>query len=410
MKKSKAAGIEKKGISPLLAGVIFTAIIITTTSLVMSGIIPSLNNIRDTVVVDSAQKSMNYLNEYIEIVAQEGEYSQRVLPFSIRKGTISIVSANTTRGDTGRIFFEIDTKSLAVSPRTSKKIGDLTFSSNTNASAYANATDITMENEHLKIYIKKAGNSSDPVSIDISDLLKNIYFKDDSKLLFEGTDSFSIQLQGLPQTATGYVELKDSGSELGKAEAVAYMTSSSTDYEIHFILESGTDYLKVKVTSSQYFEWVEANMTSAYFVRASSDYDTSKNFVESSTLGTVLAFVTENDAVMSYEASSHKLYLSQPFKSNKLYIVFTRGEKGTIRQRIQYINDKTFETLYSPNFGFKIEKDNKIRLTLGYGSVNIYADESQEEITQRLQAGNYQLLVKNMGVSAGNADILVKLL
>ncbi|MEA2003973.1 MAG: hypothetical protein U9O53_03355, partial [archaeon] len=305
----------RKGISPLISGVIFTAIMITTISIIMGGIIPSLNEVRDTVVLDSAQESMNYLNQYIELVAQESERSQRVIPFSIDKGTFIMDSANTSEGDYGKLFFELETESQAVSPRSSKKIGDITFSSNTDASVTTNTTEFILENEHLKVYINLSGNSTDPVAIDTSKLLKNIYFKDDSKTLFsESSDKISFSITGIPEVVTGYVDAKTLGDDLGVAEVVAYLNYLEIEYEIHFILESGTDYLKIKVISPQYFDWIEANLTSKDFVTATSTFDSSKKHIESATSGTILALISDNDATTGAVGASDMLYLNQPFK------------------------------------------------------------------------------------------------
>ncbi len=415
MDRCKACRIKaantKKGISPLLSGVIFTAIIITTTSIIMGGIIPSLNDVRDTVVIDSAQESMNYLNQYIELVAQESERSQRVVPLSFSKGTFTIDSANTSEGDYGKFYFEIETDSLAVSPRASKKIGDITFSSNTNVSASVNTTEFILENEHLKISINRSGNSTDPVAINTSKLLKNIYLKDNSKTLFSGvSDHLRLSITGIPEIVTGYVDAKKLGEYLGAAEIIAYLNYSTIEYEIHFILESGTDYVKIRVISPQYFDWVETNVISTNFVTPASDFDSSLKYIESATAGTVLAIVSDNDAVTGEVSASNMIYLNQPFKINKIYLVFTRGQDGTVSDRLHYINDGTFENLYSPSFGFMIDTKNKIRLTLDYDSINLYADDSKNETSIKLQAGTYNLLVKNMGVAGGRTDVLIKLL
>ena len=401
----------RKGISPLISGVIFTAIMITTISIIMGGIIPSLNEVRDTVVLDSTQESMNYLNQYIELVAQESERSQRVVPFSIEKGTFIMDSANTSENDYGKLFFELETESQAVSPRSSKKIGDITFSSNTNASAIINTTEFILENEHLKVYINLSGNSTDSVAIDTSKLLKNIYFKDDSKTLFsEISDKMSFSITGVPEIVTGYVDAKKLGSDLGAAEVVAYLNYLEIEYEIHFILESGTDYLKIRVISPQYFDWIEANLTSKDFVKSTSAFDSSTKHIESATSGTILALVSDNDATTGVIGSSNMLYLNQPFKINKVYLVFTRGQDGAVAERIHYINDGSFEKLYSPSFGFKIDVKNKIRLTLDYDTINLYTDESMIETKVKLHPGNYDFFIKNLGVTDGRTDILVKVL
>ncbi|MCK5452589.1 MAG: hypothetical protein KAI51_04070, partial [Candidatus Aenigmarchaeota archaeon] len=194
------------------------------------------------------------------------------------------------------------------------------------------------------------------------------------------------------------------------AEIIAYLNYSTIEYEIHFILESGTDYVKIRVISPQYFDWVETNVVSTNFVTPASDFDSSLKYIESATAGTVLAIVSDNDAVTGEVSASNRIYLNQPFKINKIYLVFTRGQDGTVSDRLHYINDGTFENLYSPSFGFMIDTKNKIRLTLDYDSINLYADDSKNETSIKLQAGTYNLLVKNMGVTDGRTDVLIKLL
>ncbi|MCK5289973.1 MAG: hypothetical protein KAJ56_03430, partial [Candidatus Aenigmarchaeota archaeon] len=272
-------------------------------------------------------------------------------------------------------------------------------------------TEFILENEHLKISINRSGNSTDPVAINTSKLLKNIYLKDNSKTLFSGaSDHLRLSITGIPEIVTGYVDAKKLGDDLGAAEIIAYLNYSTIEYEIHFILESGTDYVKIRVISPQYFDWVETNVVSTNFVTPASDFDSSLKYIESATAGTVLAIVSDNDAVTGEVSASNRIYLNQPFKINKIYLVFTRGQDGTVSDRLHYINDGTFENLYSPSFGFMIDTKNKIRLTLDYDSINLYADDSKNETSIKLQAGTYNLLVKNMGVTDGRTDVLIKLL
>ncbi|MCK5235214.1 MAG: hypothetical protein KAJ88_05195, partial [Candidatus Aenigmarchaeota archaeon] len=217
-------------------------------------------------------------------------------------------------------------------------------------------------------------------------------------------------ITGIPEMVTGYVDAKKLGDDLGAAEIIAYLNYSTIEYEIHFILESGTDYVKIRVISPQYFDWVETNVVSTNFVTPTSDFDSSKKHIVSATAGTVLAIVSDNDATTGDVSASNMIYLNQPFKINKIYLVFTPGQKGTVSDRIHYINDGTFEDLYSPSFGFGIDSKNRIRLTLDYDSMSLYADDSKNKTSTKLQAGTYNLLVKNLGVSGGRTDVLIKLL
>ncbi len=403
--------MNKKGVSPLVGGVLFTAMIIATTSIILSGVIPSLDEMHETVVIDSMQESMNYLNQYIELVAHEGERSQRVIPFSVKEGAVYIASGNASQANrSGSIYFEYETTSQAISPRTSRSIGDLVFSSNTEMNASKNDTYIKMENEHLEVLINRTGEKDNPVTIDTEQLLDNIYQKDLDKHLFMDDDKLSLLIKGLPKEAEGYVDIIGEGEDLAKSEAVAYLNHSSIEYEIHFILESGTDYLKVRVISPRYFDWVEANVTSTDHVKASSSIDISNRYVVSSTQGEVLALVSRNEADTDYDTSSNYLSLKQPFKINNLYIAFTKGDENIVHERLRYIKDGSFERLYSPSFGYPIEDKNSIRMTIAHDDINIYGNESLEGGTKKLYPGNHRLLVRNMGIDGKETNILVKLI
>ena len=99
-----AFGIDykRKAVSPLLSGILFTAIIITVTIIVFGTLIPKYTELKESVAIDQGQTNLNFINNYIRTIVSEGEYSQRVIPITFKEGKLIIRSANTTQN--GRII------------------------------------------------------------------------------------------------------------------------------------------------------------------------------------------------------------------------------------------------------------------------------------------------------------------
>ena len=312
---------NRKGISPLLSGILFTAIIVSATMIVFSVLIPKFTQLQESVAVDQGQLALNHINDYIKTIVDEGETSQRVIPLSFKEGQIVIRSANSTQN--GRISYEIETETNVISPRTKKTVGNLVYSSNAYATLTQNSTHLTLTNSRMTVYINRSGNSSDPVDIDLSSILENIYLEDYSKSLFTGTDNLNFEITDLPDPSSGYVYAKEVGSNLGRAEAVADLG----DIEIHFILESSADYLRILVTSSNLTNppsTVALNLTSSDYV--SSDLYKGSRYIYTNSGGYLTGLVNYNSITES-SVSGNTLSASIPFVDNKIYLPFTRSTK-----------------------------------------------------------------------------------
>ena len=65
----------------------------------------------------------------------------------------------------------------------------------------------------------------------------------------QGPFIFSINNNASSINGTGYTEMIPSGNNtnLGRAKAIAHMSSNLGNYDLEFILESYADFLKIKI-------------------------------------------------------------------------------------------------------------------------------------------------------------------
>ncbi|MCK5299918.1 MAG: hypothetical protein KAJ54_02105 [Candidatus Aenigmarchaeota archaeon] len=395
---------KRKAISPLLSGILFTAIIIFTTTLVFSIIIPKFSNLKESVTIDQSQLTLNTLNDYINTIVTDGKSSQRIVPLTLKAGEIQILSGNTT-GTTemsrnGKILFLIESDTTIITPRTTKKIGDLVYSSNAYATLTQDDNHINLSNSRMNISIRKLGTAAAPVAIDLSTIVENIHLKADSKYLFSGADNLNFEITGLSDPATGYIYANSVGSNLGRAEAIAELG----DIDIHFILESGADYLKILVTCSNLStppSTVAINLTSASYVTS----DIYRGNYIYSISGNYITGIVNKEGMTNAEVSGTKMSASMPFEDNKIYIPFTRSTTENMDQRLTYVNNNDFESRYNPSFGYKIDDKSTVELYITYDNIRINYGSSTPMI--KLRPGSYDLLVRYDNVDASYRYVTV---
>ena len=252
----------------------------------------------------------------------------------------------------------------------------------------------------MNISIRKLGTAAAPVAIDLSTIVENIHLKADSKYLFSGADNLNFEITGLSDPATGYIYANSVGSNLGRAEAIAELG----DIDIHFILESGADYLKILVTCSNLStppSTVAINLTSASYVTS----DIYRGNYIYSISGNYITGIVNKEGMTNAEVSGTKMSASMPFEDNKIYIPFTRSTTENMDQRLTYVNNNDFESRYNPSFGYKIDDKSTVELYITYDNIRINYGSSTPMI--KLRPGSYDLLVRYDNVDASYRYVTV---
>jgi len=148
------------------------------------------------------------------------------------------------------ILWQLDTKGVIVLPRTAEFFGNLIVGSNLDTSAYEGdyqgSPAYILENEHLKVYVKKIGSLESHENYDTNETLLAIYQKDLDQWLPLHSMEISIDDDPSSCSGSGYTLLERSGDFLPYGRVNAYMDSSWGEYYINLTLESGADFLRIE--------------------------------------------------------------------------------------------------------------------------------------------------------------------
>jgi hypothetical protein len=183
-------------------------------------------------------------------VAGEGKGSRRTVSVNIEEGEFKVQDPKDL------IKWETDITAKVIAPRTSTQVGDIILGSNLATSAYSTTLDgkpaWILENEHLRVWINRTGSSDNLVYYNTSWLVLAIYQKDlgewYNSTLTQPLIEISVDEEPTSMVGNGYTYLNESSEEglLGYGEVVAYLESTyGLNYYIHFVLESGADFLSI---------------------------------------------------------------------------------------------------------------------------------------------------------------------
>ncbi|MBU4246585.1 MAG: hypothetical protein ABIF85_01905 [Nanoarchaeota archaeon] len=226
---------NRKGVSPLLAGALYVGIVSVALLIVMQIASPAITKMQDVAAVDQAKDSFANLDKIIQDVASEGRGSTRVVPLQIKKGDITIDSANDM------IVYGIETDAEMISPRTRRVVGNLIFSANTNVNVADSGTEIIIENEHIIATFNKSGNATNYTTIDANMVIKSIFLKN-ANTTFDGVIKVRIDGSDSNGVGNGYVRAEETGPRLARGRVIIHVNNTFADYDIYYTLESGRDH------------------------------------------------------------------------------------------------------------------------------------------------------------------------
>lgn len=238
----------RRGIS-IISGVIFLAITIAAVMLVYQAVSPAVKKVQSAAAVEGMKGVFSELDEIIQSVASEGTGSKRTFDLTVDVGKVIV---NKTED---AIYWQLETNAEVVSPRTSQRMGSMTVGSNMETRGYEGNYTFSspqkrcyiLENEHLRVYLKKIGTPSSHASYNTSNLLVAIYNKDMDRWLNDtGFLDIGVDFNSTSKRGTGFTMLLTQGYNLPYGTVSAFMNSSHADYHVNFTLESGADFIEIE--------------------------------------------------------------------------------------------------------------------------------------------------------------------
>ncbi|MCK5177308.1 MAG: hypothetical protein KAQ92_06280 [Candidatus Aenigmarchaeota archaeon] len=241
MSKRKKNKQEKKGVSPLIAGVLYFAIVMAAITIMMTIIMPWMETTKDQISINYAKKNAANLDSIIATVASEGESSSRSMSIDVKRSRFYV---DETRN---AFYFQYNISTDMVSPRFRINTGNIFFGSQLNSEATDYDSYFLLENQYLRVNISKKGNALSHVSINTSQIINSIYFKEkdiylDGQNITVIPDNYASSGNG-----TGYIYLEEEDFFLPKAVVVCRMANANSgiSYDLYFELPSDSDFLLI---------------------------------------------------------------------------------------------------------------------------------------------------------------------
>lgn len=116
--------------------------------------------------------------------------------------------------------------------------------------------------------------------------------------------------------------------------------------------------------------------------------------------GGVMAGIVSRGVTKDSRVSGGYVELTEDAPGNKFYVLFTKGAHENIDSRLNYLADNSFESFYSPSFGFELKAGKHVLITASYDDIDIVGSE-------RLRPGNYYLAIRYERLLGGMPQISV---
>ena len=232
-----------KGIA-LISAVIFIGLTLAVTVIVYNAGMPVVLRMQHAATVERMKGVFLEMDKIVEDVASEGNGSRRTASLRFDIGRL------TVNGSSDSLYWDFESESQMVSPRTSVSFGNVVFGSKLETSAYEEDYSGTgayvLENEHMRAYFRRIGSASSPQAYSTGQILLGIYQKDLSQWMPLESLNISLDGQENSKSGNGYTVLEQPGTDLPYATVSAYMSSAYANYFVNFTLESGADFLEIE--------------------------------------------------------------------------------------------------------------------------------------------------------------------
>lgn len=225
-----------KGVSPLIAGIIYTLIVLVAITITLSFVLPEIEKMKDRVAFENAKSMMRKLDEAIREVVSEGTYSSRIVTISLDRGNLIVYNG------TGKIEYRLESTADIVSPGVERKLGNIIIAGGDDVTVEEKDGKIIMRNSYLEVNFTRLGNTSYYVPVNVSRVIESV------KLLRENTTIYpemSIKLADI-DSGNGYVVPVQTGEKLAKGEVVVHIVHNKLSFDIYFILKSYADFLIIE--------------------------------------------------------------------------------------------------------------------------------------------------------------------
>ncbi len=241
-----------KGVSPFVSTALIILLLIISISLAVGIGKEVIERVREANVVNEAIQNMKLLDNSIRKTAMEGIGNMKKISIKVSDGIYRVDEK------TNSIEFIFPVKYGIIEPGTYVKENNLILACGANSKAYEEDLDydgeneLVLENEILKVGIQKVGSKDDFRPIDTKNNIKIMIFKENNATVIP--EDSSIILDDFPETSYGYgySKLLREGYHLPKAEALVHISSELAEYDIIYTLQSGADYLMVKILNAKY--------------------------------------------------------------------------------------------------------------------------------------------------------------
>ncbi len=225
-----------KGASPLVAGIIYTAIVLVAIIIALSFVLPEVEKMKDRAAFEHAKSIMMKLDKAIREVASEGMYSSRIVTISLDKGSLIVYNG------TGKIEYRLESTADIVAPGTEKKMGDIIIAGGDDVAVEEKDGKIIMRNSYLEVNFTKLGNASYYVPVNVSRVIEGIRLLRENVTLYP---KISIKLADI-DSGDGYVSAVETGEKLPKGEVVVHVVHNKLSFDIYFTLKSYADFLIIE--------------------------------------------------------------------------------------------------------------------------------------------------------------------
>lgn len=227
-----------KGILSIVIGI---SIIIASTLVVVAALNSYVQETEGLRNFNEAKSSMINFDSVLRELVFESKEASRTIDFNLKDGLMTI------DGDKNEIRTEIDAE--IVDKGAKLKEGNVIIKRGPFVDAYEGdpddntLIDFVMENDAILFAIRKTGNETNPVSINLNEII----FAVDKFANTPLAPAFSIFIDANDvSSGTGYTTLIERGSDLNEAR-IKLVMDSVIDYEAIFTLKAGKDYVEVEI-------------------------------------------------------------------------------------------------------------------------------------------------------------------
>ncbi len=233
----------KRGQSPIISAILYMLVSIIVVSIVLQIGVPYLNRLRAYSEIKNLEETMIDLDETISIVATEGEDSQRKVSISLSEDSMDV------NGESEMIFVKKETTARVMNPRSRKSQGNYFKGVSLDTDCYSGTVNdlnvLIMENQHIYFAIRKLDSNTEMKTRGVVELMR---FKGENADLNARVDFFADSHAGANvNISTDFVK---SGYNEGWCEAKASVFGDGYQYEVHFRLESGADFVRAWVSDA----------------------------------------------------------------------------------------------------------------------------------------------------------------